>query len=120
VTLTGTVTGLVALTDDKPIDLKSFRSQTGSPPQTFELVSDKPGLKLAVSAADTRPKFLTVKLGEPEDRGGRRFWSLTVSVAPGVALEEFPANSTIVLTADLGDGQPRRVKLPVKGRAFTR
>lgn len=120
VTLSGTVTGLVALTDGRPVDLGSFPSQTGSPPRNLELVSDKPGLRLAVSAAESRPKYVTIKLGEPEDRGGRRFWTLTVSVAPGVALEEFPANSVIVLTADLGDGQPRRVKLPLKGRAFTR
>jgi hypothetical protein len=38
----------------------------------------------------------------------------------GVALEEFPATSAVVLTADTGDGVARKVKIPLKGRAYTR
>jgi hypothetical protein len=118
--LTGTVTGLVALTDGRTIDLQSFPGATGLPEKAYQLVSDRPGLKLAVATADCRPKYVTVKLGDPEDRGGRRFWPLKLSVAPGVALEEFPATSAVVLTADTGDGVARKVKIPLKGRAYTR
>ena len=118
VALTGTVLGLVSLPADRQIDLKSFPGPTGCPPKNFELVSDRPGLKLAVG--ECKPKYVTVKIGEPEDRSGRRYWALTVSVAPGVCQEVFPADSVVTLLADVGDGAPRRVKVPLKGQGFTR
>ena len=120
VALSGTVTGLVSLPADKAIDLKSFTGQTGCPAKSFELVSDRPGLKLAVAAAECKPKYVTVKLGEPEDRNGRRYWTLSVAVPPGVCQEIFPADSVVVLTADTGDGPPRKVKMPLKGQGYAR
>ena len=120
VTVTGTVTGLVSLPADRQIDLKSFPSQTGCLPKNFELVSDRPGLKLAVAADECKPKYVTVKLGEPEDRSGRRYWALTVSVAPGVCQEVFPPDSVLVLTADVGDGLARKIKVPLKGQGYVR
>ncbi len=119
VTLTGAHTGLVALADAKLIDLESFPSRTGKPEKAYTLVSDRPGLKLVVAADECNPKYVVVRLGEPEDSGGRRRWRLTLSVPPGAGLGEFPADSVVVFLADTGDGPPRRVKVPLKGRAHT-
>ena len=119
VTLSGTNTGLVALADAKLLDLESFPSRTGKPEKAFNLVSDRPNLKLTVAADECKPRFVTVRLGEPEDGGSRRRWRLTLSVPADAGLGEFPADSVVVFLADTGDGPPRRIKVPLKGRAHT-
>lgn len=119
VALTGTVTGAVSLVDGGAIDLKDFPGAAGVERSNFNLVSDRLDLSLAVVPAECKPQYLKASLSEPRVEGGRRFWTLKVVVPPGVCFEDLPPDSVLVL-AGTRDGQTVRVRLPVKGRGYSR
>lgn len=116
--VTGTITGLVTVVEKGLVDLGSFRSQSGAE-KTVELASDRSGLELSVLAAECVPNYLAVTLTDRQGTGGRRLWGLTVKVPPGACLSDLPADAAVVLRATVG-GEARKVKIPVKGRAYTR
>lgn len=119
VSVGGTVTGLVTVMSKAGlVDLGSFRSQSGVKKST-ELASDRTGLGLEVIADESVPKYLTATLTDRGGSGGRRLWGLSVEVPPGVLITDLPTDASVVLRATV-DGEARRVKIPVKGRAFTR
>ena len=119
ISLSGTVTGVVSLVDGAAIDLKDFNGKYGTERDHIRLVSDRADVTLALDPAGTKPNYLTAALSPPRDDTGRRFWTLKVGVPAEACREDLPPDSVIVLTGT-SHGEPLRVRLPVKGRGFSK
>ena len=117
--VSGTVTGVVTLQGASLVDLKDFNGKLGVSNETFTLISDRPEVTLAIDP-ETSPRYLKVELGEPGQFGpNRRRWQLTVSVPPEACYGDLPRDAAIVLIGK-SNGEPFRLRLPVKGRGFRR
>jgi len=118
-TLSGTVTGIVALREGTVIDLGEFTSRSGTE-KIVQLVSDRADLVLSLNKDDSMPKYLqSATLGEPWTENGRRYWALKVIVPKDAESTDLPSGSSIVLRGQIG-AETIKVRIPVKGRAFAR
>jgi hypothetical protein len=116
--VTANVLGLVGLVDAQVADLKQFNSH-GGVERPFTLASDRADLVLRPLTDEFKPGVLKVSLSDPQPAGGtRRVWTLKVGVGPGAWSGSLPADSVVVLEAKTADGV-RKVRIPVKGVAFT-
>ena len=118
VPVTATMSGVVGLLDGGVIDLKDFNSRAGVE-KTVTIVTDRPDLQLELSSEESAPRFMKLALSEPRTEGGRRLWSIKLTVPPDACEQDLPAGSAVVLRGTSG-GEAVKVKLPVKGRGFVR
>lgn len=118
--LTGTVVGLVGLTDRQTkVDVGSFRGDSGTEKVVTlaSLGSDASDLTLEVDREKTHPK-LRAALEPAPAQGPRKFWTLTVTVPPGHQ-GDLPPDCAFVLRAKTKEG-PRLIRIPVIGRGTQR
>jgi hypothetical protein len=101
---------------DGKIDLGSSFPSTADRSSDVDLVAERPGLGLAISANETIPNFLKVKLEPLEPLDGLNHWRLRVTVPKGSLLGALPPDSVIVLTTT--DPTPRKLRLPVRGMTY--
>lgn len=80
------------------------------------LVADHPGLDLTLSATETTPNYLRVKLEQIEKIEGRNKWRLRVTVPKGQLVGALPPQSEIILTTS--GPNPRKLRIPVRGMAY--
>jgi hypothetical protein len=118
VTISGRVTGLVALIDGQAVDLKDFDGRFGTT-KAATLVSDRPDLALALLPEEVRPAYLRVELSDPQAVGQRRHWSVKVTVPGGATTDELPKDAVLAFKATTKAGT-QKVRIPVTGRAYSR
>ena len=117
--VSGTVTGVVTLQGATAIDLRDFNGKLGVTNESFTLLSERPGVTLQIDP-ETSPSYLKAELGEPQPFGPtRKRWELKVSVPPQACYGDLPPGAAVVLTGE-SNGEPFRLRLPVKGRGFRR
>ena len=80
------------------------------------LVADRPGLDLALAAAETTPNYLKVRLEPLKPIEGRNQWRLRVTVPRGSLYGALPETSAVVLTTT--GPNPRRLRIPVRGMTY--
>ena len=78
-----------------------------------ELVTDAPGMELAVVEGECRPKFIKYEVVKKADRGGRGVYDLKVTVPPGRQFGAILDNPIIVIESK--GLNPQRIRIPVKG-----
>ncbi|MCZ2342371.1 MAG: hypothetical protein LC104_11330 [Bacteroidales bacterium] len=120
VTIKGVTTGLVSLASGDVLKLGKngeWNVRYGDKTET-QLVSDRPGLEIELVPEETIPAFLQVTLGPPEDRSGRRYWTLKVAVPPNTGFGNLPRDASIVLRSK--GPTPQKVRIPVQGIGFRR
>jgi hypothetical protein len=111
----GVVRGVVTVgtfEDRDQINLHSFPANRGTT-KSFPIGSNQPGLELAVESVV--PNYVHVDLQKHPGPGGSMRWDVSVTVPPDRAMGPLPKDSVIVLKT--GGDSPRRIRVPVKGRA---
>jgi hypothetical protein len=116
--VSATITGLVNLTEGGKIDLGSFEGRFGVE-KSVEILSERPGIQLAVAEKEHTPSYLVVSLSPPRAEAGRRRWTLKVGIPGDVILGDLPPDSYVVLRAKTNSGV-QRVRIPIVGRGSTR
>lgn len=112
--ITGQVKGEVRLDDDRTdIALGSFKGRDGTT-HKVTLITEKPGIELAVVREESSPNYYVYELVKLPDRGGQGYYELTITVPKGKQFGN--AKGDIVLEVKGGTGQ--RVRIPVRGSAI--
>lgn len=120
VTIKGVTTGLVSLASGDVLKLGKngeWNVRYGDKTET-QLVSDRPGLEIELVPEESVPSFLNLALSPPEDRSGRRYWTLKVTVPPNTGFGSLPRDACIVLRSK--GPNPQKVRIPVQGIGFRR
>jgi hypothetical protein len=110
------VRGPVWLESDNPgvdrndFELSSFRGGDGTT-QTVKLITERPGIDLAVVGIECKQAKLGVELVKQPDSGGRGRYDLKVHVPPGQVFG--PLNGMVLL--EIKGPTPQRMRIPFKG-----
>lgn len=102
---------------DGRVDLGSAFPADEDRTKELVLVAERPGIDLALAAAETFPNYLKVRLDPLEKIEGRSQWRLRVTVPKGQLYGSLPQNSGVVLTT--GGPNPRRLRIPVRGMSYS-
>ncbi len=114
------ITGLVSLrSGTSVVDLGSFRGESGVKTRPQVLVSDRRDLTLEPLLGESKPAALDVTLSPSSVQGGRTYWEFVVEVKPNAVSGELPPDSVVVFKITTPTGE-RKLRVPVKGRAFGR
>lgn len=115
--MTGWVRSDVRLSDGRERDvvaLGTFRKAAGIK-KSVVLFADK---DVQLKFVDREPAFLQVALHRKGERGSEALWELEVGVPPAAQEGSLPEGSAILLQAMRGNGQTRRVRVPITGTAI--
>lgn len=120
VTIKGITTGLVSLASGDVLKLGKngeWNVRYGDKTEA-QLVSDRPGLEIELVPEESVPSFLQFSLSPPEDRSGRRYWTIKVTVPPNTGFGSLPREACVVLRSK--GPNPQKVRIPIQGIGFRR
>jgi hypothetical protein len=112
VRLKGTVSGDVWLSDAKEVAVGSFKGEEGGS-GSVRIVTERPGVELAVVPGESRPDFLDVSLQKLPDDPDRGYYQLTVRVPPK---RQFGTIQNGLVVLEIKGPKPQRIRIPVTGK----
>jgi hypothetical protein len=107
------VRGTVWLPEGSAYDLGAFKARDGVTNHKFELVTDRPDIKVKVVDGQQFPEFVQVTLEEQKPSGGKGQYKVHIHIPPNKQVG--PITNGVVVFEIVGPN-PQRIRIPLKGR----